>query len=168
MIVDYSRMFIKYVDYMDISSTSSYRKIMTKSSHPVLFDRTIRSTKSESDNLIDEALQFLEELHQWGLAANVSEFNFRLALDEAVVNAVHHGNRCDPEKRVSVIINACKNKIKITVTDEGKGFCPYDILKPTDKKNRFAVHGRGIHLIKNICRVKWNNKGNIISIMLRD
>jgi len=124
--------------------------------------------KTESDNLIDEALQFLEVCHQEGFATNVSEFNFRLALDEAVVNAVHHGNRCDPEKRVSVIINAYKKKIKIAVTDEGNGFCPNDIPKPIDKKYRFAVHGRGIHLLKNICRVKWNTTGNRVSIELHN
>ncbi len=164
--VDFFRLSIKYVDYIDISSTSSDRKMITKCRHPVVFNRTIRSTKTESDNLTDEALQFLEVLHQRGLATNVSEFNFRLALDEAVVNAVHHGNRCDPEKRVSVIINAYKKKIKITVTDEGNGFCPSDITKPTDKKNRFAMHGRGIHLIKNICRVRWSTTGNRVSIEL--
>jgi anti-sigma regulatory factor (Ser/Thr protein kinase) len=142
--------------------------MITKYRYPLIFDRIIRSTKTESDNLICEALQFLEALHYQGIATNVSEFNFRLALDEAVVNAVHHGNCSDPEKRVSVIINAYKKKIKITVTDEGNGFYPYDIPKPTDKKNQFAVHGRGIHLIKNICRVRWNTTGNRVSIELHN
>lgn len=140
--------------------------MVTQSRHPVVFNRTIRSMKTESDNLIDEALQFLEVLHQRGLAINVSEFNFRLALDEAVENAIHHGNCDDPAKRVLVIIKTFTKKVEITVIDEGNGFCPYDIPKPTEIKNRFAGHGRGIHLLKNICKVRWNTTGNRVVIKL--
>ncbi len=70
--------------------------MITKRRLPVVFNRTIRSTKTESDNLIHDALQFLDVSHQRGLATNVSEFNFRLALDEAVSNAVYHGNESNP------------------------------------------------------------------------
>jgi serine/threonine-protein kinase RsbW len=140
--------------------------MITKSYYPVVFNRTIYSTKTESYYLIDEALQFLSELQKRGLAANISELDFRLVLDEAVENAIQHGNCFDPEKKVSVTIRAIKRKIEMTIVDEGTGFNPDEVPNPNDENNIYILHGRGLYIIRKIGHVRWNKRGNRIFIKL--
>jgi serine/threonine-protein kinase RsbW len=55
----------------------------------------------------------------------------RLALEEAVVNAVRHGNRCDPSKWVTVLFKVGPECVLAEVHDEGGGFDPARVPDPT-------------------------------------
>lgn len=75
----------------------------------------------------------------------------RLALTEALSNAIVHGNREDPSKRVE-IWGGCANgeHIFLSVTDEGDGFDPASIPDPTIADNIFSSHGRGVFLMRRL------------------
>lgn len=89
----------------------------------------------------------------------------RLILEEALTNAVGHGNRFDLGRFVMVDIEFENKTFVITVADEGKGFDPASVPDPksaTELKSR----GRGIYLIKEIAdEVRFNDKGNVITIV---
>lgn len=98
------------------------------------FHRTIPSTAPLARELVTEALEFLSEAQGAGHAASVTEFNFRLALDEALENALRHGNGCDAQKHITVTVQACKRKAVISVKDEGKGFRAQDLSAPQARR----------------------------------
>ena len=77
------------------------------------------------------------------------EPDVELALQEALNNAVVHGNRLDARKLVHVRCR-CKvgNGISLIVSDQGQGFDPSAVEDPLSVENLEAEHGRGIHLMK--------------------
>jgi anti-sigma regulatory factor (Ser/Thr protein kinase) len=133
---------------------------------PSTFEMVIHSEKDASEKLIYEALKYFNFIKQKGLAEDVSEFNFRLALDETIQNAILHGNCSDPDKTVSVTITGHKDKIDVIVTDEGNGFSLKDIPELKKINKTYAPHGRGIYLLKRIADVRWNKIGNSVMVKL--
>ena len=67
-----------------------------------------------------------------------------LAVREAVANAIKHGNRENPDKRVEVEVRLDGVEIEIRVTDEGRGFNPAGIRDPRETENLLRPDGRGI------------------------
>ena len=57
-------------------------------------------------------------------------FAIHLTLEEAVINAVKHGNKMDPTKKVTVSYSIDSEKVEISITDEGNGFSPESIADP--------------------------------------
>jgi serine/threonine-protein kinase RsbW len=93
--------------------------------------------------------------------------NFRVGLTEALANAMLYGNCRDPRKRVRVEAHLSARRIKVQVTDEGRGFDPEAVLDPTLPANRARPGGRGIFLIRNLMdRVEFNERGNSITMVL--
>ena len=77
-------------------------------------------------------------------------FAVHLALDEAFANAVEHGNKRDPAKKVKVEYSVDSDKIEISITDEGNGFEPDKLKDPLEPENLLNESGRGIFLIRNL------------------
>ncbi len=79
------------------------------------------------------------------------EFEIEVSLQEALVNAVIHGSRRDPKKKVHCCV-ACDEKrgILLVVRDSGEGFEPRALPNPLKGENLFASHGRGIYLINQL------------------
>lgn len=74
-----------------------------------------------------------------------------LALREALANAIIHGNRNDPEKRVRVCVTLREDcGILIVVKDCGQGFDPNQVPDPLSEENLLSGHGRGIFLINQL------------------
>ncbi len=71
-----------------------------------------------------------------------------LAVREAVINAVKHGNGCDPALSVDVVLEAGREGFRATVRDRGRGFDPGAAPDPTAEGNRLRTHGRGLLLIR--------------------
>ncbi|HON77326.1 MAG TPA: ATP-binding protein [Spirochaetota bacterium] len=130
--------------------------------------KTINSTQRDADLFIDNAVFFLRKIQGNGLCPNIHEYFFRLILDEAIQNSIHHGNAGDPCKTIYITITPSSQFITITVRDEGKGFSPQEVSDPRSPENITRPGGRGIHLIKNFGRACWNNEGNEITIILEE
>lgn len=79
------------------------------------------------------------------------EFQVETALREALANAIIHGCKSDPGKSVQCTV-ACDEErgMLIVVRDPGAGFDPARLPNPTQGKNLFADHGRGIFMINQL------------------
>ena len=88
-------------------------------------------------------------------------FGVRLALEEALVNAIKHGNRMDPYKTVRVSCRIWDDRVWVEVEDQGPGFHVEDVPDPTADENLERPCGRGIMLMKAfMTRVEYNTTGN--------
>ncbi len=94
--------------------------------------------------------------------------NLYVALDEAFVNAVKHGNRQNPEKLLRVTAELSAREAIFTVEDEGDGFDVREIPDPCDPANLFKSNGRGVLLIYNIMdEVEYSERGNKLKMVAR-
>ena len=92
-------------------------------------------------------------------------FGVHLAVEEALVNAIKHGNQEDPAKLVMVQTHVSATAVKIDVTDEGGGFDPEAVPDPTDDENLEAPSGRGLMLMKSfMSSVEFNDAGNHVAM----
>jgi serine/threonine-protein kinase RsbW len=92
-------------------------------------------------------------------------FDVRLALEEAIVNAVKHGNRNDPAKQVRVRYRVTAEEVEAEVEDQGPGFDPGGLPDPTALENLERPCGRGVFLIR--CYTSWmryNERGNCLTL----
>jgi anti-sigma regulatory factor (Ser/Thr protein kinase) len=132
----------------------------------ITFARTIPSSSESIRHLIDDAMEYLLLIKCNGRAAHVEEFNFRLALDESLENALRHGNKYDAGKSIAVMIEADDHKAFITVCDEGNGFRIEDVPSPVHEEHTLKPNGRGLHLLKNLFLVEWMDNGRCIKIVV--
>ena len=93
-------------------------------------------------------------------------FAVQLSLDEAVTNAIRHGNKLDESKSVTVDYTITPEKITVTICDEGDGFDPCNIPDPTLDENLTCPSGRGVMLIQAyMTSVSYNDKGNCLTLV---
>jgi serine/threonine-protein kinase RsbW len=76
-------------------------------------------------------------------------FGIRLALEEAIVNAIKHGNQMDRGKSVQVRYRILVDRFEAVVIDEGPGYNPIDLPDPLAEENLERASGRGLFLIKH-------------------
>lgn len=90
-----------------------------------------------------------------------------LTVDEAVTNAMEHGNRWDPDKNIHVGIRLTDKELIIRIKDEGMGF-DTGILESSgnNRKSGLSMRGRGISLITRLSRATWNPKGNQVEMRI--
>jgi serine/threonine-protein kinase RsbW len=107
----------------------------------------------------------LEELERQGFSTE-SRYSVNLALCEAVINAIKHGNRGDPEKKVHVSAKVSAKQVEIVVEDEGMGFDRATVEDPRRDENLHKTHGRGILLIESsMDRVEWTRGGRRLKMV---
>ncbi|MDY0097904.1 MAG: ATP-binding protein [Bacteroidales bacterium] len=92
-----------------------------------------------------------------------------VAAMEAVNNAITHGNKSDPEKKVDIEISYENNEIRVKVTDEGSGFDPESIPDPTKPENIEELSGRGVFLMSRLAdTIEFNENGNSVTMCFRE
>ncbi len=92
-------------------------------------------------------------------------FGMRLALEEALVNAIKHGNRMDRNKHVEIFCQIHQDSVHIEVEDEGPGFHLNDVPDPTADENLDRPCGRGIMLMRSFMNhVEYNERGNRVTL----
>ncbi|MDX6611310.1 MAG: serine/threonine-protein kinase RsbW [Blastocatellia bacterium] len=119
-------------------------------------------------SLMNGVLQYLlERVSRLGLI-QPERSNLFVALDEAFVNAVKHGNKNNPGKLLRITAELSPSEAVFTVEDEGEGFDIQQIPDPTDPANLFKTSGRGVLLIYNIMdEVEYNAQGNLVKMVKR-
>jgi len=90
-----------------------------------------------------------------------------LSLDEAITNAMEHGNKWDIHKTINVTVYADKKEIHILITDQGKGFDTREIEGQLQKRDILSSRGRGIFIINQFCQITWNKKGNQVDLHIK-
>lgn len=88
-----------------------------------------------------------------------------LALEEALVNAIRHGNQLDHAKCVQVCCRLSPRRFWVQIEDEGAGFNPCDVPDPRAPENLERPCGRGLLLMRHfMSRVEYNSKGNSVTM----
>jgi serine/threonine-protein kinase RsbW len=120
-------------------------------------DRVIPSSPGAGRGVIEELLQELQT-HQW---AQRDVFAVHLAMEEALTNAIKHGNRHDANKQVQVSCRVSPDLVHIEIADEGPGFNPNGLPNPTEACHLAYPNGRGVMLMRGfMSRVSFNAVGN--------
>jgi len=93
-------------------------------------------------------------------------FAIRLALEEALVNAHKHGNRCDPGRKITISYDLDERRAIFRVRDEGPGFEPVRVPDPTLPDRLSLPTGRGIMLMRSyLDDLAYNDKGNEVQLI---
>jgi serine/threonine-protein kinase RsbW len=93
-------------------------------------------------------------------------FGIHLAMEEAFLNAVRHGNGDDATKRVRVECRIGPEKFDISIADEGGGFDPEAVPDPRSKENLCKSSGRGVLLMRAYMdAVEYNEAGNCVRMI---
>jgi serine/threonine-protein kinase RsbW len=104
------------------------------------------SSTMDSVSAVEAAAEKLAE--EAGLDED-ERFRFTMAVREAAVNAVLHGNEYDPAKQIAVTMENTGADLVITVADQGKGLNPDTLPDPLAPENLLRGTGRGIFLIRS-------------------
>jgi serine/threonine-protein kinase RsbW len=101
---------------------------------------------------IDQAMRFIAQSR----ICDGSEVDIEIALREALLNAMIHGNGQDPGARVFVVIRcSADGEVLVTIRDQGKGFDCGKVPDPTAPENRMSTNGRGIYLMRACMDEVW-------------
>ena len=121
--------------------------------------------ESKPSSLAQPCRQILAALEEKGFSQD-DTFAVHLALEEAFLNAVKHGNKMDPGKKVTLEYLVDEEKAEISMADEGPGFNPADIPDPRTGENLFRPEGRGLLLIHAYMHVaEYNEQGNSLRMI---
>lgn len=131
------------------------------------FCEIIPGTLDALDSVLEKTLEFIQSMP---CAPDEAE-DIRLALREALVNAVLHGNRSDPTKRV-VVACFCECEegggLLLVIRDEGAGFDPNQVPDPTGAEAIHSWHGRGIFLMRHFMdEVRYEHGGSEVLLRKR-
>ena len=123
------------------------------------------SVESTSSATAEVCRRILSELK----ANSFSEediFSVHLALGEAFINAIKHGNKMDPRKKIKIDYSVSLDKVEIFLTDEGNGFDPNVVPDPRCGENIYRTEGRGLLLIRSYMDVVEHNEcGNCVRMV---
>ena len=125
------------------------------------FEVWIPNDTSETHDVQERIVGILEQ-NNWPMR---DVFRVRLALEEALVNAIKHGNRMDPDKQVFIQCQFTLDEVCVLIEDQGEGFQISEIPDPTEDDNLDKPGGRGIMLIRSfMSSVEYNDKGNRLTM----
>ena len=121
----------------------------------------IASSLDVGHELIERYIKVLEQFGWDGRDL----FHVQLAVEEAIVNAITHGNQESPDKIVEVELHVSRQATNLRILDQGCGFCPDSLPDPTDDENLETPHGRGVMLMKQMMdEVHYNPCGNQVTM----
>ena len=114
------------------------------------------------ENFIDDLVQKLD------IGEDVYA-NLMTCLNEAITNAIYHGNKQNPDKKVYVNLDVILNKrLVFTVADEGEGFDFNNNPDPTELDNLEKLTGRGVFIMKRLAdQCIFNSRGNEVELHFR-
>jgi serine/threonine-protein kinase RsbW len=129
---------------------------MTSASH---FEVRIASDTAEGLAVQDRIIELMEQLSY----SSKDIFAIRLSVEEAVTNAIKHGNGNDREKKVTIACEIDDTRLRVTVSDEGPGFIPEEVPDPTLPEFIERATGRGLILMRAYLeRCEYLGTGNQI------
>ena len=123
--------------------------------------------------VVESKLSAINKVCRWILAklranrfSQDDIFAVHLALQEAFINAVKHGNKMDPTKEVRIDYSVDLEKVEIFMTDEGEGFDPQAVPDPRLSENLYKPEGRGLLLMRAYMDVvEFNERGNCVHMV---
>ena len=127
----------------------------------VVIPSNLDAAQEAGDKLLDQLAK-----HAFPEAAI---FAIKLALEEALNNAVKHGNKFDAEKTVGMTWRVDAAEVAVTITDQGEGFKPDRLPDPTADENIEKPTGRGVMLMRAFMdEVRFNERGNQVTMVKKN
>jgi serine/threonine-protein kinase RsbW len=124
-------------------------------------EHVIKSDLSAARQLQAEIEEALQSVH----FAESEIFAIKMAVEEALVNAIKHGNQMDPQKTVRISYQVQSERFEVSITDQGPGFDPCDVPDPTAPENLERPCGRGLLLMRYYMNdVSFADRGSTISM----
>lgn len=128
------------------------------------FEARVPSVTGAGQPMLSELLAALAR-EEW---SERDIFGVHLAVEEALVNAIRHGNQADDSKHVSMSCQLRPDCLIVEIADEGEGFDPSVVPDCTAEENLDRPSGRGIMLMKNfMSRVEYVDGGNRVILEKR-
>jgi serine/threonine-protein kinase RsbW len=119
----------------------------------------IASDPAEARRVQDEIEQALNS-QQFG---EREVFSIKLALEEALINAIKHGNQLNRAKKVRIAFRVSAERFDVRISDEGPGFNPADVPDPVAFENLERPCGRGLLLMRHyMTEVVFDPPGNVV------
>lgn len=129
---------------------------------PIKNSMTIESTTCAAEKVSRRILSDLKK----GDFPREDIFAVHLSLEEALSNALRHGNRMDVSKHIDVNYTVAEDRVEINVRDEGNGFNPDQVPDPRCGDNVYKIGGRGLFLIKAYMdSVEFSNNGKCLRMV---
>lgn len=117
---------------------------------------------------VERLEHYIDDLQEWAEFDDEDYSRIMLTLSEAVTNAILHGNKENPEKKVTVIGKLQKSTLVITVKDEGEGFEPDSIPDPLKEENLLNIGGRGVYLIEEYAdELRFEENGTKLEMVFK-
>jgi len=108
-------------------------------------------------------------LKEFAYPAQDTRVNIPLACDEAITNAIIHGNHSAADKKVSIQIYVSPNRFRMRVRDEGEGFDVSRVADPTRGEALMRASGRGVYLMRSIMDVvEFKEGGRVVELEKRN
>jgi serine/threonine-protein kinase RsbW len=153
--------------------TSALPNVPNFKRHPDLMRRSsVRMDfliPSDLTYVIGVNYQISNLLKEFGFPPQDTRVNIPLACDEAITNAIIHGNRSNPDKKVSIQVYVSPNRFRIRVRDEGEGFEVERVVDPTRGDALLRPSGRGVYLMRNIMdSVDFKENGRVVELEKRN
>ncbi|MHC4640992.1 MAG: ATP-binding protein [Planctomycetota bacterium] len=130
----------------------------TPNSHSAVVESTSSAVTSVCEVILSKLLK-----------SNFGEediFAVHLALEEAFINAVKHGNKMDAVREVKIEYSVAPDRIEVRVTDGGEGFDPDAVPDPRYGENLYKPEGRGLFLMRSYMdEVTFNERGNSVCMV---
>ncbi|MBT6610888.1 MAG: SpoIIE family protein phosphatase [Deltaproteobacteria bacterium] len=129
------------------------------------FRKTIKSTSAEIETVLKYIEQYINEhdLNKFG-GGKIS-----VAVREALINALEHGNGNVEEKSIDIDLEIFNNTIQVRVSDSGGGFDLNSEKKRLKEEGELRIHGRGIDMMETICQsVSFNGGGVCLEFVETD
>ena len=134
-----------------MSSEGSFQK-------DVVVDSTVSAVEDMCRKLLTEA-----EANGFG---SDDIFAIHLAIEEALTNAVRHGNQQNPDKKINIKYSVTAEKFEISVSDSGNGFTPDSLPDPRCGENLYKCGGRGVLLMRAYMDVvEYSEIGNSVHMI---
>jgi serine/threonine-protein kinase RsbW len=139
------------------------QSINETATHAPTRERLEFTIPSVIERMHDVLNELTEKLEARGLVQPHS--HLFVALDEAIANAIKHGNKSDPTKNVHITAEIDDDEVTFVITDEGEGFDLANLPDPTDSQYLMRPCGRGVMLIYHLMDdVEYNERGNQVKM----
>ncbi len=126
-----------------------------------------RLTLSSNPRSITRVESFLKKINHVVHLDEILFHKLMISLTEAVNNAIIHGNKTHPAKKVHVQCEILPGWLMVVVEDQGKGFKPETIGNPLKKENLLKESGRGIFLMRTLMdRVEFESNKSGMQVRL--
>ena len=150
------------IESIDVSSLQAFDSAaMTNKAQDWKYEQQVPSQPDVCVEIIRLLLDQLEST-DW---PSKDVFGIHMAMEEAIMNAIRHGNQCAADKQVHVLIAISADQFYAKITDQGDGFDPSSIPDPTLDENVGKTCGRGVVLMKSfVDEIVYNKKGNSVEL----